>query len=334
MRVYVDPASDILYSSFYIKGLYDQFQKANVFFSSKYFKTFKHDNHFFSFVIESNASTHKIVIDFTDSSEVDKEALDWSDLYGKINLVKEKVNSDKLFPIGPSFGINIFTLRQTLWYGIANFLSAYNRIPNKRTFFSNYKAQLKRLKLDEYNNVLDSEEDFIYFVSSIWKKEIKTNEFRANFIRASKSFKNIKTEVGFAPRATNDVKGYEDITFINRHDVAYYFEQIKKSRLVFNTPAVLDCHGWKLAEYFALGKAILSTPLSRELSSPVKNELQLLYTDGSYIDMIEKIDLMLQNNQLVIDLERNSKAYFNDVLAPKAVISNILNRLEYCNQQA
>ena len=37
---------------------------------------------------------------------------------------------------------------------------------------------------------------------------------------------------------------------------------------VFNTPAFWDCHGWKLGEYMALGKCIISTPLSNELPTP------------------------------------------------------------------
>lgn len=327
MRVYIDSSCDILYSSFYIKGLYDRFNKSNVFFSSKYFKKFKHGNHFFSFVIENGESIKKIVIDFTDSCIIDEEALEWSDLYCKVNLDAYGIVNNKLFSIGPSFGIKLYSMHETLWYAFTNFLRAYNRIPNKKSFFSNYKAQLKRLSLSEYKNTENSKKDFIYFVASLWKKEKQTNQFRANFIRASKANTSIETKVGFAPRTKNDIVGFEDITLDRRHDISDYFNQIKISSMVFNTPAVLDCHGWKLAEFLALGKAIISTPLSRELPSFLNDKEHLLYTDGSYEDILNKINLLFNNDLLRKELEKKSRNYFDEFLEPEVVIKRILVKL-------
>lgn len=328
MRVYIDPSCDILYSSFYIKGLYDRFNKSNVFFSSKYFNKFKHGNHFFSFVIEDEKRINKIVIDFTDSSIIDQEALEWSDLYCKVNLDDNDIVNNKLFSIGPSFGIKLYSMQKTLWYACRNFLLAHNRIPNKKSFFSNYKAQLKRLSLSEYKNTRNSKRDFIYFVTSLWKKEKQTNQFRANFIRACKANSSIETKVGFVPRTKNDIVGFEDITLDGRQDVSDYFNHIKISSMVFNTPAVLDCHGWKLAEFLALGKAIISTPLSRELPSPLKDKEHLIFTDGSYEDILNKINLLFTNELLRRELEKNARDYFDKFLEPEVVINRILNRLK------
>lgn len=47
MKVYIDAACDIHYSSFYIKGLQEIYGKKSIQFSSKFFKSFKHNNHFF-----------------------------------------------------------------------------------------------------------------------------------------------------------------------------------------------------------------------------------------------------------------------------------------------
>ena len=61
-------------------------------------------------------------------------------------------------------------------------------------------------------------------------------------------------------RALNKVSG----------DPKEYLEKIQQSKLVFNTPAFWDCHGWKLGEYMALGKCIISTPISNELPTPIE----------------------------------------------------------------
>ena len=50
-----------------------------------------------------------------------------------------------------------------------------------------------------------------------------------------------------------------------------WMHKTKMSEVVFNTPAFWECHGWKLGEYLALGKAIISTPLSNDLPYPLEH---------------------------------------------------------------
>ena len=37
-----------------------------------------------------------------------------------------------------------------------------------------------------------------------------------------------------------------------------WISKTKQSAIVFNTPAFWSCHGWKLGEYLAMGKCIIS----------------------------------------------------------------------------
>ena len=54
---------------------------------------------------------------------------------------------------------------------------------------------------------------------------------------------------------------YKDFIYENRLSMDEYIKKTKESVLVFNTPSVCECHGWKLAEYLCMGKAIISTLL-------------------------------------------------------------------------
>jgi glycosyltransferase involved in cell wall biosynthesis len=274
-------------------------------------------------VADDGHSLKKVIVDFTDSSLIDSNALDWCDVYGKINLDATQTASDKIVCIGPSFGIQIYNLPKTLWYAITNFLKSYPRIPNKRRFFSDYKSQYKRPKLTDYHPQ-PSKTDYIFFMASLWKQEAETNSYRANFINSCQANSNVTFEGGFAPRTKDDIRGFEDLTTSSRISMNTYLNNTKTSALVFNTPTVKGCHGWKLAEYLCLGKAIISTPLSRVLPGPLNNKEHLIYTNGIPEDISEKIDAILMNPSLKHRLETQAKQYFERHLLPKVVIERLL----------
>ncbi|NVK53704.1 MAG: hypothetical protein HWD85_12280 [Flavobacteriaceae bacterium] len=329
INIYIDSACDVLYSSFYIKGLEECFGFSNLFFRNKPFRRFKFNNHYFAFIIEEELSRINVVIDYSDSSEVSKVALDWCDIYYKINIDEEKdYNSNKILSIGPSFGIKIFSFYQTFFLAFSNYFKSFGRIKisDTRRFFSNYKAQYKRPTIYDYfpGTV---QENYLYFVGSLWKKEPKTNMYRANFIKACLSL-NIKFEGGFAPRIKNDIRGFEGLTMNSRDKIESYIKKTKLSIATFNTPAVLDCHGWKLAEFLCFGKAIISTKLTRKLPLDLLDNEHLLYTDGSQEDIKEKLEFLIENKKVREKLEKNARGYFENELSPQKVVQKILFRID------
>ena len=50
---------------------------------------------------------------------------------------------------------------------------------------------------------------------------------------------------------------------------------------MLNTPGVSGCLGWKLGEYLALGKAIISTPIQRQLLADLEHGTHIHVVDGS-----------------------------------------------------
>ena len=268
----------------------------------------------------------KIVIDAMDEPNIKESVLGWCDLYGKTNystkyLSKEEIA--KILPIGPSFGIKFWSLIPACVRALKNYLITSPKKKDTREFFANYYRQaVYRVKESNYH-YFEPDENYIFFVSTIWKNEENTNNYRKNFIKTCRNLKNIKFEGGFISRP--DVQKFEEYSISSRYLIHDYIQKTKRSLLVFNTPAVGDCHGWKLAEYFALGKAIISTPLSREMPAQLVHGKHLHFVDGSEDSIKDAIQEISNNKSYQESLQKNAREYYQKYLQPKAVISRLIN---------
>jgi hypothetical protein len=324
--VYVDPACDILYSSYYIHGLQKVFGKVK--FSGKYFSEFGHNNKFVAVVIRQGKRLYKLVFDFGDGYSIDPKAMAWCDVYGKININDSKVDPEhiaKLVSMGPGFGIRLFPKYETAFMAAMNFLKSHHRIKNKRRYFADYKAQLNRQSIDYYANV-ESRSNYVFFAGALWKKEGETNRLRAGFVRACKQVAGLTFEGGFAPRSKDDVDGYEDITLERSVPMSDYLTKIKESAVVFNTPVILDCHGWKLGEFMAMGKAIISTPLINRLPSPLEHGQSVHFVNGSETDIYDAVEMLVTNHAYRKKLETNIHKYYTEHVSPEKSVMLVLEK--------
>ena len=146
-------------------------------------------------------------------------------------------------------------------------------------------------------------------------------------MRACQKIDGLQFEGGFAPRAKNDIPGFEQLTLGKRVETAEYIVKTKKSLAAFNTPAVAQCHGWKLGEFLAMGMAIISTPISRVLPEELQDQRNILLTDGSEDDIRQKISQLMNDESLGKVLRAESRAYYERNLSPEAVVRSILERL-------
>jgi len=321
MKVYIYALVDVHYYAFYIHGLYKCFGKKNVNFNLDRFPDFGIKS--CALIFQNKHESKKIVIDAYDSSDLRSHWMIWCDIYAKVNLANNKNYPKKVLNIGPSFGIQIWNYPQTIYYALSNYALGKYNISNKREFFASYWRQLKRERYKHYNVRNSENTNYIYFISSIWKKEHRTNEARYQFIGACRKLEQINFEGGFAERSDNDNLGFQEF-LAPRISLLEYLNRIKKSLLVFNTPAVQDCHGWKLAEFLALGKAIISTEGFNKL--PGENE-DIIH----YIQHFDELPVAIQQIQKNINyrktLEINSRNYWDNYLSPTKVINILKNHL-------
>ncbi len=340
-KIFIDPTSRILYASYYISGLYNIFNKKNVAFNKSYFIDLKRNrelfsfNHFFAFVHSENEILTRFVIDFCDPNDISQEAYDWCDVYAKINYKKQEgVPDEKIVIIPPSFGIKIWGATATLKNAIFNFISSHKSIPtSKREFFKDYWSHFKRLPINKYVNKTSIDNDYVFMLGTFWQKNdgvINTNIFRTTFIKSCLANKNIVFEGGLVANDTlqKHNANIADV-FSKKYTLSQYISNTKQSCFVFNTPAVHECHGWKLAEFLALGKTILSTPLSNDLPAPLRHGKEIHIIDD-ISQMNSDIAYLHENQTYSLMLATSAKKYFNEHATPSIVIKSILKKANIC----
>ncbi|WP_029035401.1 glycosyltransferase [Salinimicrobium terrae] len=324
MKVIIYSPVDVFYYSFYIEGLYRLYGKENVKFSMAGFPPFA-SRILAAKILESDRES-KIVIDALDTSTIYDIPLEWCNVYGKVNYNRENLpvkNKEKLVAVGPGFGIRIWSFPRTVFMALTNYLKSRVRIHDKKYFFTSYWRQYRRLPLQVYQNNAKVRDNYVYFMSSLWEKEMQTNSSRASFIEACKDSNEIDFEGGFAPRSDNKTLGFSS-SIGKRVAPNIYIWKIKKSFVTFNTPAVQGCHGWKLAEFLAMGKAIISTDLNNVLPAPLENRKHLHFVTSTKEEIKKALKEISGNEEYRKHLENNSRNYFNQHLDPVKVISKIL----------
>lgn len=310
------PAFKAGYYGFYLLGLSRLFPNRRLRFRSKAFPLFHH--HCLAFIIDGK----RVYISAGDGTGMNENALDWCHVYGKVNL-DPTMKHPKLVPIGPSFGVKFLSLTQAAFWALRSHFAAAGAITSTRQHYGEYYHQAVRRLPEEAYNRAQSHPDYVFFISSLWKKEPNTNAFRANFVRACTSKRNLRFEGGLV--AKSGVEGFDDVALRTRISFANYLEKTQRSLAVFNTPAVAGCLGWKLAEYLALGKAIISTPLKRELPAPLEHCRHLHIVDGSIQSIADALELIQRDEDYRHRLEQGAREYYETYLAPVSVVSRILS---------
>jgi hypothetical protein len=182
-----------------------------------------------------------------------------------------------------------------------------------------------RAKIDDYTKET-STSNSVFFISSLYKNEEhgpSTNLFRASFIRTCIAAK-INFKGGLFSKTTNpNYATYKDVVTDVYYKADEYLNNTKESICVFNTPAAHGCHGWKLGEFMAMGKAIISMPFLNQMPFDLEH--------GKNIHFVFNVtDLELATRKIIDDsnyrrsLEYNLNEYYKQFLTPVKVIERLL----------
>lgn len=132
---------------------------------------------------------------------------------------------------------------------------------------------------------------------------------------------------GFVGGSAADRARYADLLLnrpVRRHA---WIERTIASTVAFNNAAVWGCLGWKLGQYLALGKAIISTPLHNVLPEPLIHGRHL-HVVGDPDEFPAAIEHLRTDGNYRRELERGALSYWHRWLAPKVVAARILTAAE------
>ena len=339
MKVIIDPVDDILYMSFYVYGLTKLFSSNNICFSPEPFallSTKSRHSKSTRFIIKKDGSERKYVIHCDDTYSIHEELYSWCDVYGCVNANYAKTPKkyhQKLVSLCPSFAIRCWNLPQTIYHALCN---RPNDGTSARKFFGKHKRLLQRPKYSDYSSpysqfsIPNSQYAYVFFLSTLWysdewnKNDKGVNLRRAHFIRACKELDGVLFEGGLVSQGNE--RSSEDLfadCLCNSVSMNEWLKKTKHSSLVFNTPAFWECHGWKLGEYLALGKCIVSTPLSNDLPAPLEHGKNIHFVDNGKDSIMQAIRYIITHPQYKLELEQGAKRYWAQYGSPTASLKTL-----------
>lgn len=338
----IDPRSRYNYTGYYILGLRKLFPHAVIRFDIRPFPKdmlshYRDNNSCLAIMIDG----FKLFIDADDKLKIDSSAYQWCDVYGKINVTsKELVDFPKMVSIGPSFGVTIDSRFCIILACIRNFISLrhYSDLTFKAYLKDYIYSFVRRRPVTLYERKIAVKHNYIFHASTLWYGDFtaeNTNMFRGEFLKACQKA-GLIIEGGLfyveGPAVLAEMPDYpkykeiyKDFIYDKRLSMDYYIRKTKESVLVFNTPSVCECHGWKLAEYLCMGKAIISTPLTREMPGEGLVHgvnVHFVKTPEEIYDAVVKITTDEAYRQR---LERGAREYYEKWLAPEIVVKRILD---------
>lgn len=341
MRVIIDPRSDFLYSSFYINGLTDLFGERNIVFSARPFRELPVSRKFgypnLNFVIRrAGEKDRNFTVQVNDTWKLNHDLYTWCDVYGHVNAnfrETPKEQYPKLVSLAPSFGIRCWSATKTITCSVLNFFNTQDidylfntsLLRAVRKHFGVYKRLLQRCELSDYHSTISSAEDYVFHLSTLWysdqwnRNDEGMNRARANFIRACKSVPALNFEGGFVADKRSSTQEFRDCLY-DDHPAGIplnaWIIKTLKSAVVFNTPAFWNCHGWKLGEYLAMGKAILSTTLLNDLPAPLIHGKHIHFVENDQQKMKEALVYILEHKEYRKKLEQGASEWWEQYGTP------------------
>ena len=267
----------------------------------------------------------RLVIAANDLPEVSPANLSWCDRLGKANLKLDDPHLDdrRVIPIGPSFGVRAWNLPESLkmvWGTSQQRLTGLFPFGSARLYFDTYRKRLAESAFVPAR----SEPDYLFYSSWPWTRHPEVNPPRAEYIRVCKRQNGANFEGGFSPRRRGNLPEFRDVMAARRYPLKRYLENVQRSVAVFNNPAPHGCLGWKLGEFLALGKAIITLPLDRALPAPLEDGVTVLLVDGSPEQLEDALKRIRSDVSLRSQLESNARHYYDHWLKPEVVTRRLL----------
>ena len=355
-EVTIYPNFNALYYCYFLQGLSSKYGN-RLTFSRRGFPNFGHDC--LAFRVSDHRGERKVYIHAHDSTSLDPAGLDWCDVFGKVNLDPAAVppaQRDKVVATGPIFPVRLWGIGRTAWAALHNLALANARLRTyrvidddsrdvaaDRSLFACYRLHLihyakihthKRLPLSEYRPGR-SEGNYVFFSSGLWPETHRipeyaeanreANENRVTFIETCLAMPDIRFEGGFWGRKRVPIDKYQELTSAVNFDHQTYITKTRTSAAVFNTPAFKRCHSWKLGEFLALGKAIISLPLARAMPESLVHGENVHFVDGSRESIQEALRRICGDDEYRRHLEVNARAYYETWLEPSRMISRLVD---------
>ncbi len=281
-----------------------------------------------------------IVYDVHDWNWIDEEILSGVDFYFKrsfdSNYVSNLTEGSKVFPLGLNYPVST-THKDTFKLQRSRLYSGKAKI----------KAIAKGLGLDRFGygeteglDNLEAMPDFkadpkVLFMAKAWspesiedkkQKEVveAINEARANCVRILRAEFRDRFYGGLA-RDDYSLSNFADCVLPDSSlsNKRNYLDILKGFPICVATTGLNNSNGWKLAEYVALSKAIITEPLFFQVPGDFAKERNYLEFSTPE-DLVKAAFRLFEDKNLCLDIMINNYRYYQAYLRPDSLILNTL----------
>ena len=333
--IVVHPASNLAYASLVLEGFARCLGPDAIRYSTEGFPPSYGHGRLLAFRLAGDPAAHAFCV-FADQTTVNGRGQAWASVYGMVNVAPDA--AEHVVALGPTFGVrlssNALTRRHLAhtWRWAVEGRTKKPRVRIRMRIAADrtralYAHQRKRGSIDDYRPHA-SDPDYVFFTAWPWAKHDDVNPPRIRFIEACRRAPGLDFEGGFAPRRRSDVPEVLPYTAPARYPLSEYLEKVGRSAVAFNNPAVHGCLGWKLGEFLAMGKAIITLPIDRVLPAPLVHGVHVHVVDGSPASLDDAIEQLRSDREYRHTLEANARRWYEEHLAPERLASRLLGLLQ------
>lgn len=237
----------------------------------------------------------------------------------------------KIFPLGLNYNVqpnaNLFSLNENAKDKILYILKTNKyskKLFNKKFFYADdfeyYPVKYK--------------EDKILFITRLWDPEETKLEHTKSHRRNINAMRVECIEACKKEYGKIFTGGLYNESFARKHCKSLiapdhlisklgFLQSVKEHSICIATTGLHNSIGWKLAEYVAASRAILSEPLQYEVPGNFckgHNYYEFENTD----QLLQQIELLLKNRVRIFQMMQNNFYYYNNFLKPENLVLNTL----------
>jgi hypothetical protein len=269
-----------------------------------------------------------LAVDVRDEDDLDDELVGEADLYAKRTFRPGGYDADDVAVM--PYGLNYPVYGPSIDLRILHRL----RLPEGRTFGEPARALavdrlFGRPMTPRVSNIrprpieLRADQPHVTFFTRLWPKQEAVNEQRVACIRALRLEFGPRF-VGGLPPGDNADRHFGDCLADPKHTKkANYLRLAGSVPVGVTTIGLSSSTGWKLGEYVAFGRAIVTEPIYGAVPGPFA--LGTNYVTFTTADeCVEACRQLVDDPERVAEMARANAAYYEDHLRPDRLIANLL----------
>ena len=298
--------------------------------------------------LDFNDDSHKLLaFDFHDSNTFfSKEGLEKADFYFKRTFTRQEVNlipqkySTQILPMGIPFmlrsdkifyqnRIKSLHLKQMLKQSFSFDRLIFKRLPEAISIHKrSWSGFISTRTLSDFENYMQAKnKTHVFYQKRFFPNEINedtrlVHEQRVSIVRLLKqNFE--KYFVGGIKADKNLPEKFRDTASSIKGSQSQFLKALQDCGICIYTRGLGNSIGWTLPEFMSQGKAIIAEKQEVIFPQPLIHGKHVLYFD-TFEELKELIQQLIDQPELVKQLSKASRSYYDEFISPKVFFENIL----------